>query len=378
MTFDLRRVREELPAAREAAYFNAGTFGPLPNVAAEAMHAHVAFSTNRGRIGHAGLDRWFGLMDETRDAFARTLHASADDVALMHCTTDGCNAVVWGLPFDAGDEVVTTTHEHPGLTAPLDELARTKGVLVHAREPNLDELLAAVGPRTRLVAVSHVLWTTGHVLPLAELAAAVRAKTNGRAAVLVDGAQSVGAIDVNPAALGVDAYTVSGQKWLCGPSGTGALWVSPSLLNKLGTPWPWYLSKSRSPAGARDWSSARRLDASTIGMTSLAGAVAALAWHQSQVESRAIEHAASLAAQLRHRLAKVPGVAVVPAENPSQLVSFTVSGATAGEASQKLEAAGVLVRPIPGVEYVRASVGFWNDEGDVTRLVDALTDLAAG
>lgn len=372
MTFDVARVRSELPAVLETAYFNAGTFGPMPRVCAEAMHAHVDHSTQRGRIGHAGIDRWFGLMERARQGFARTLHAPTDEVALMHCTTDGCNTVLWAMDFAHGDEVVTTTHEHPGLTAPLDEVARVKGIVVHAREPNLEALLAAVGPRTRLVALSHVLWTNGEILPVAAIAEAVRAKTGGAARVLVDGAQSVGAMEVEPGALGVDAYTVSGQKWLGGPSGTGALWVSPRMRAELGTPWPWYLSKSRGPGGVSDWSSARRLDTSTIGMTSLAGLVAALEWHDAQVECGAHAQAHAIADALRSKLESLPTVRVVSVKNPSQLVAFTVDGSSAGAVSQRLEALGILVRPIPGVDYVRASVGFWNDESDVARLHAAL------
>ncbi len=85
-------------------------------------------------------------------------------------------------------------------------------------EPDADRIAAAVTPRTRLIALSHVLWTTGAVLPVHEL----RAHTG--LPILVDGAQSVGVLDVD--ATGLDYYTVSGQKWLCGPEGTGALVVA--------------------------------------------------------------------------------------------------------------------------------------------------------
>jgi len=372
MTFDVSRARADCPAAQATAYFNAGTFGPLPRSAADAMRAHLDTSFERGRLGHAGLERWLGLMDRARHGFARTLSASPDEVALNHCTTDGCNTVVWGLGLERGDEVVTTTHEHPGLTAPLDELARTRGVLVRAVEPELDAIAAAVGPRTRLVAVSHVLWTNGRVLPMAAIAGAARAGSGGRAFVLVDGAQSVGTIEVQPSALDVDAYTLSGQKWLCGPSGTGALWVRSSALMRLSTPWPWYLSKSRGPAGVSDWPSARRLDASTIGMTSLAGIIESLAWQKARWDEGGGAHAMALASTLRARLREAPGVKLLEVDVPSTLVSFVVEGASAGSTAHRLEAAGVMVRSIPGLECVRASVGLWNDEADVERLVSAL------
>lgn len=371
MPYDVRRVREDLPAATAAAYFNAGTFGPLPRPAAAAMHAHVDASFERGRIGHAGLGRWLGQMDAARAGFARALDASPDEIALMHCTTDGCNAVVWGLPLEAGDEIVTTTHEHPGLSAPLDELALRRSVSVRAVEPRLEAIAAAIGPKTRLVALSHVLWTNGEVLPLAAIAAEMRARSGGRARLLVDGAQSVGAVEVAPASLGADFYTVSGQKWLCGPSGTGALWVRREALASLSTPWPWYLSKCRGEA-VTEWTSARRLDASTIGMTSLAGLVASLEWHGARRAEGGYAYAAALAATLRERLAGLADVTVAKAASPSQLISFSVRDEPASAVARRLEAAGILVRSIPGFEWVRASVGLWNDAADVERLVAAL------
>ncbi|MBI2392609.1 MAG: aminotransferase class V-fold PLP-dependent enzyme [Deltaproteobacteria bacterium] len=372
MAFDLQRVRDDLPSARANAYLNAGTFGPMPRVAAEAMRAHVELSFERGRIGHAGIMRWFGLMDRARVAFAQAISSPADEVALTHCTTDGCNIVVWGLSFTPGDEVVTTSHEHPGLTAPLDELARTKGVVVRVAAPTLEAIVAATGPRTKLVALSHVLWTNGDVLPLAEIVEAVRAKLGDDVFFLVDGAQSVGSIDVSPAALGVDAYTVSGQKWLCGPSGTGALWVRPAALARLATPWPWYLSKQRGPGGIAEWTTARRLDASTIGMTSLAGAIAALEWHHDVWRDGGLAHSARLADRLRARLAETPRIRLLPAAVSSQLVSFVVEGESASSVAQRLEAAQILVRSIPDADCLRASVGFWNDEADIERLVAAV------
>jgi L-cysteine/cystine lyase len=312
-------------------------------------------------------------MDQARAGFARTLAASIDEIALTHCTTDGCNTVVWGLGLERGDEVVTTTHEHPGLTAPLEELARTNGVRVLEAAPTLEAIAAAITPRTRLVAFSHVLWTNGDVLPAQAIARAARERSEGRAFVLVDGAQSVGAIEVVPSALEVDAYTVSGQKWLCGPSGTGALWVRGAGLAQLGTPWPWYLSKHRGLGGVSDWPGARRLDASTIGMTSLAGIVASLAWQKGRWDEGGGVHAASLAATLRARLSARTGVRVIEATTPSTLVSFVVEGASAHGLAQRLEGSGVLVRSIPGFEYLRASVGLWNDEADVDRLLAALS-----
>lgn len=365
--FDVRAVRADLPSTTASVFLNAGSFGPVPRVAADAMRAHVDRSLEHGRIGNAGFARMIAQLDRARAAFAGAIGADAEDVALAHCTTDGLDQIVWGLSLAAGDEVLTTTHEHPGLTAPLEELTRVRGVTVRAVDPA--DVATSLGPRTKLVAVSHVLWTTGETLDVAAIA---RAAKGSGAFVLVDGAQSVGAIDVNPAALGVDAYTVSGQKWLCGPSGTGALWVRRSALSQIGTPWPWYLSKSRGPAGVSDWPGARRLDATTCSMTSLERAIAALGWHARWAREGALAEAARRAEAMRRELRALPNVRLTEVARPSTLIAFAVEGEPANAVVARLEAKGVLVRSIPDTGAVRVSVGFWNDDRDLERLLHEL------
>ena len=278
-----------------------------------------------------------------------------------------------GAVVQPGDEVLTTTHEHPGLTAPLAEVARVHGVSVRAVEPH--QVADEVRKETRLVALSHVLWTNGDVLPLPRISAAARA--NGpRTQVLVDGAHSTGAISVDLHASDVDYYTVSGQKWFCGPSGTGALWIHPRALDALGTARPWYLSKNRFAKPAEAWTTAQRLDATTLSMTSLAGIIGALRFHKEQVDAGALTAAQARAIDLRAQLSALPRVKVIAVANPSTIVSFTVEGVTDSAAAARLEAKGILVRNIPGFAYVRVSVGFWNDAGDVARLVKGVSELA--
>ena len=193
------------------------------------------------------------LRDELRGALADLVGAERGQVALTSSTTDACGIVLRGLALAPGDEIVTTTDEHFGLLGPLG--ASPAEVVVAAPEP--DAILAAVTPRTRLIATSQVLWTTGATLPLAELRAATGVP------VLADGAQSVGAVATTVD--GLDFLTISGQKWLCGPDSTGALviadperlrLVSPSFLAQRrhepdGTYEPTRGRGGSSPAGGR-------------------------------------------------------------------------------------------------------------------------------
>ena len=140
-------------------------------------------------------------------------------IALTHSTSGGMNLVLGGMTFAPGDEVVTTDNEHPGLLEPLAALERRYGIVVrvaealHSADP-LDAITALIGPRTKLVALSHVLWANGRVLPMRAISDAAHAV--GRP-VLADGAQGAGAIDVDPAALGVDAYAGAGPEMAVRP-----------------------------------------------------------------------------------------------------------------------------------------------------------------
>ena len=185
-----------------------------------------------------------GLIEQLGSLRARVaglLGCDAAEVALTGSTTDGVNAVLAALDLRAGDEIVTSDEEHPGLLAPLAVARERHGIRI--RVAPMRELAGAVGERTKLVACSHVSWRTGDVVDCGALAEA-------GAPVLLDGAQGLGAVPVNVRLLGCDFYAASGQKWLCGPNGTGYLYVRAERAAELPPPWPGYgtLADAAQPA----------------------------------------------------------------------------------------------------------------------------------
>jgi len=226
------------------AYLNAGTTGPLARRTHAAMRERLRADVEGGRGGPPYFEEMLRARRDVRAALAATIAVPPELLALTSSTTEGCNIVLAGLGLGPEDEVVTTDVEHFGLIGPLHASgARVRVAPVGTGPPEqaLEAILGAVTPRTRLIAVSHVAWTSGNSLLPDEL------KRRSGLPVLVDGAQSVGAIEVDASPF--DFYTVSGQKWLCGPDPAGALYVADPAGLRVAR--PSYFSQARyEPTGA--------------------------------------------------------------------------------------------------------------------------------
>jgi selenocysteine lyase/cysteine desulfurase len=352
-------LREEFPVLSSHAYLNAGTDGPLPSGAVQASARELERELRDGRA-MAHFERRSELSAELRSAYATALGADKADVALTTCTTEGMAQVIGGLELRPGDEIVTSDEEHPGLLGALSAARELRGVDV--RQVALAEVANAVGAKTRLVACSHVGWVSGSLAP-AELGQL-------EVPVLLDGAQGVGAVPVDVGALGCDAYAGAGQKWCCGPDGTGMLWVSPLLRERLTVARRGYSNLADPNAGldAGLHEDARRFDTLSHNAETVACALAAISVLESAGWPQVHEHARALAARLAEMLT-ARGREPAP-RGQTTLVSFP-SPDPEGERTMLAER-GVIVRNIPDRPWLRASVGAWNDEADLERLVESL------
>lgn len=338
--------RSLFPVLDRLAYLNAGTFGPIARPTAAAVQEQLDADLADGRFGKEYFERMLELRRQARVALGGLVGAAPEQVSLTGSTTDGCNIVLAGLGLQPEDEIVTTTEEHFGLLGP----AHASGARVVVVEPDADAIVAAVTPRTRLLALSQVLWTSGRALPMREL----REQTG--VPVLVDGAQSVGAVPVD--ATGLDFLTISGQKWLCGPDSTGALVVADP--DRLRVARPSYFSQtSYEPAGSFEPAEgAARFDPGWLSSAVLAGLLAAIALRPEWAFDRASEQAARCRELLGPLAEVVPGDATLVAfrhDDPAALVAA-------------LAEAGVVVREIPKTGLVRVSCGWWTNEDDLQRL----------
>lgn len=355
------QLRTEYPVLDAVAYLNAGTCGPTPRAATAA----VASINRQAELHGRTIDHFVSMSHlhaELRERYARLLGARPADLALTTSTSDGMARVLQGLDWHRGDEILIAEQEHPGLLGPVAALVRRYGVVV--RTAPLERIVEAVDADTKLVACSHVRWTDGTVAP-----AGLR-ELRGQVPVMLDGAQAAGAIPVDVASLGCAFYAAPGQKWLCGPVGTGMLWLDPDWQPRVFAVAPTYenLAVPADGLDALPWPDARAHDTSALSAESAAAAVAAFDVLDDAGWAAVYERATSLAVHLGGRLADAGRR--VAARGRSTLVSW--SEADPNAARERLAAAGVIVRDLPGTDYLRASVGAWSDEDDVERLIAAL------
>jgi L-cysteine/cystine lyase len=358
MTFE--EARAAFPVLERYAYLNAGSVGPMARRTYEAV-----VEAEREELGPRGSHDAFNRIVEQREHLRGVIGAHVgvepDHISLATSTSEGCRVVLAGLGLAPEDEIVTTDAEHYGLLGPLHASgARVRVAPVKERPAAeaLDAILAEVGLRTRLVALSHVLWLNGHVVPVEDLQDALSVP------LLVDGAQSVGAIpvDVSP----FDFYTVSGQKWLCGPTPTGGLYIKdPERLRVAGP--SYFAQQSYDQDGSfvpRE--GAKRFDLSWIPAAFIAGLEAAL---ELAPEWR-FERSREISERCRERLFDA-GHEVVTEPGHANLVAWRHEGDTA-EVVKRLYEDGVVIRDLPKAGLLRASCGWWTSDDDVERLVAAL------
>jgi L-cysteine/cystine lyase len=379
----VQRIRQEMPATTAHLYLNTGTFGPLPNCVSQTMQERIQFELQNGRLGAAAFEAMGKIYDNARSSSARLLNASVDEIALTDNTGEGLNIISHGFKWHEGDEVITTNHEHISLLAPLFQLRDRYGIVIRfadigptAERPVLKAIADLVTPRTRLISISHVTWTTGAVLNVGEVAYMGR---EWGIPVLIDGAQSAGAIPVDVKALGVDFYAIPMQKWLCGPDGTGALYVRREALDYVSPTHVGYWSVKHEEG--IEWElleSAQRFELGGRQTAALAGQAAVLNWLEETVGYKWLfERIASLSRYTYNALKALPGLTLLtPRPGESGLVAFKLGDRDVNEVINYLhDKHNIYIRSIPTTNSLRVSTGFYNTEEEIDKLVEALLEL---
>ena len=379
--------RHQFPALANKAYFNYGGQGPMPQTALNAIIGAYQQIQTQGPFGLKTSELVIRESNLTRQAIAAELGVTAETIALTENVTAGCNIALWGLNWQAGDRILLSDCEHPGVIASINEICRRFGVLVdlfplQATLNTGDPVATSVAhltPQTRLVVLSHVLWNTGQVVPLAEMAAAIRhyPRAERQMRILVDAAQSVGLLPLQLAELGIDFYAFTGHKWWCGPEGVGGLYIHPEAIASLEPTFIGWRSLDYSNPNLPLINDARRYEVATSAYPLYSGLRAAIATHQAWGNAlERTERIVSLATYLWENLQQVPGIECLNHKAPrSGLVSFQVAGGDCGKLVRDLERQHFYLRTIVDPACIRACTHYFTTTTEIDELIQCLRKL---
>ncbi|NLH83092.1 MAG: cysteine desulfurase, partial [Phyllobacteriaceae bacterium] len=337
-------------------------------------------------LANAATEAYEGAREIVRDFLGA---ASTDEIVFTKSSTEAINLVAssLGLGLKEGDEIVLSQLEHHANIVPWHFLRERKGVVIKWAPIGedgsflLDEYAKLLGPKTKIVAITHMSNVTGTVVPVAEVA---RLAHDVGAKVLIDGSQGAVHMPVDVKALGCDFYAITGHK-LYGPTGIGALWGRPELLAEMppflgGGEMIREVTQDTVTYGEPPY----RFEAGTPPIVEAAGLGAALTYMLKVGRERIAAHEADLAAYAHARLAELNSVRIFgTAPGKGAIVAFEVAGAHAHDVATILDRYGIAVRagthcaqPLLtrfGVTSTcRASFAMYNRRDEVDRLVEGI------
>jgi L-cysteine/cystine lyase len=386
-------IRRELMLPDELVAVNAGSWGPLCRAARKAIReGYEEEAASRGddpramrEIG-SGLARYSSAISEAKDALARFLNCSPDEVALCDSSTTGMNIFLWGYDFEPGDELVAGSLENPAALVPLRVLERRRGVKVRFADLGngdvdaVEAIKGAMNPRTRMILISNVDYATGTRVDLEEISS--MAHDRG-VLVLADGIQAMGTTPVDVKELGADGYAMGRHKFLCGPDGAGALYVNGMVLQEVMTTYAGVFSDSEHGMGEglRLMDTAQRYEVSTRPIPVIKGGTACLNWFMDEVGLNYVyQRCRSLYRRLWGMIDEIDGVSLLSRRDQSSLMTFAVDGVAPGEVVARLRKSYIFSRNISATnpQGTRLSVGVWNRESDLEEISKAVEEIAEG
>lgn len=373
-------VRESFPLTHERIYFNTGGLGPSPYMVLDTVHETT---TELERISETGHQRF----EEARKAVSSFMGANPSEIAFTRNATEGMNIIARGIPLEPGDEILMTTHEHPGGAMPWLGRAQDDDLRVRLFEPKataeevLEQIDRELTPRTRVIAISHITMTIGQVLPIREISSLARSRGVFTA---IDGAQVAGMVPLDLHELGCDFYTTSGHKWMLGPKGTGVVYISERMKETFRPTYVGAYSNKeydldRLLLAYRD--DAISTEYGTRNVALPLGLASAVRFLETVGMERVEQHGRQLAGRLKAGLVETPRVEVLTPEkdeDSASIVTFRIRGAEHGEIVRRLgQEFKMRVRPVGehDLNAVRISLHVYNNEDEVDALLEALKKI---
>ncbi len=369
-------IRSLFPATQKYTYLNSAAVSPIPTTAIDAVRSQlddVALNGSRNYLD------WVATKNRARALIAGMLGVTADNIAFMRNTSDGIAAVASGLTWKNDENIVSFAAEFPANYIPWRRVRDRFGVelrLAQERDGriDIDELTSLIDSKTRVVAISAVQFASGFAADLERIGGAAHA---AGALFVVDVIQALGARGFDLPGLGVDVAAGASHKWLCAPEGCGILYVSddardrvdPSFVGWISveTPWDFDDREQRLKPNALAWESGTGCSSLFYGLEQSAKLLTETGLNKIE------NHLEDLTDFLCEMLAGKDYELVssrAPGEKSSIVCIRHRGGMTCNEVAELLEKENVIVSPRG--DRVRVAPHFYNDRGDIERLVSSL------
>jgi cysteine desulfurase family protein len=369
---------------------NAATMYPRPDCVKDAIIWALDHTGNPGRSSHPAAFAGDQVLTGTREALAQFFHVDTPErIVFAHNTTDALNTAFYSF-LTPRSHVVTTVLEHNSVLRPLYHLQKLRQIDLTILSPDSDGIIqpdhvqSAIGDRTSLVAVTHVSNVTGAIEPVADIVKVCRRKG---VACLIDGAQAAGHMPVDLSQIDPDFYAFAGHKGLCGPQGTGGLYVSPRVC-----PAPFKCGGTGVMTFSHEMPDdfPEHLEAGTQNVHGLNGLQAGVRFLMQQDTNAIHAHETQLANKLIDALCDMDCILYVPRDpaHRSGVVSFNLGNLESTQVGDALAQRGICVRagfhcaPLLHEAMqtktrgaVRVSFSLFNTQQDVDALLDALREI---
>ena len=381
---DIDLIRRHTPACQNVIHFNNAGASLMPLPVAEAVNRHLMLEQKIG--GYEAEDSAADALSAFYSEFAGLLNVEPHEIAYVENATRAWDMAFYGVPLKQGDRVITHASEYVSNYLAFLQLARRRGVEIDVApsdatgQVDVDALEKLIGPRTRLIAITHVPTQGGLVNPAAAVGAVAR--RHGKTFML-DACQSAGQMPLDVKQIGCDILSGTGRKFLRGPRGTGFLYVSDRIIDQIDPPfidlraasWTGPHSYELAP-GARRFENWECFVAGKIGLAEAVRYARNIGLDN--IEARITE----LATSLREKLSELPHVTVHDlGARQCGIVTFRLDNESPENTAPRLRAQGINVS-VSGVtsaqldlaargltSLVRASVHYFNTPDEIDRFV---------
>jgi cysteine desulfurase / selenocysteine lyase len=392
--YNIERIRNDFPALHKMTFFGSAGVGPLPRVAMVAMQRY----SRELRVDFSPAAWKDDPISEACSLAADMVNAFPEDIVVTTSASSGINLFAGAVNWKKRDNIVISSHDYPQNAFPWIHQANKHGtelrvVPFHDEADCLSEMIAAIDQKTRVLAISHVEYATGFRNDLTSLAKAVH-KAGGM--ICVDASQSMGVIPIDVQAMDIDVLATSGEKWLCGPLGTGFAYIRQDLAGSLQPAtidygditasahhkvWDALVSgKKQTMDDAPLPRNAQRFQPDGLSPVSIKGLSSSLSYMLELGKENVLDRITYLVAHLIKRLQE-SNIGIISSTEPENLAGIVTASVPYDLSNpketrkliQKLQHARIVAHPRAG--GLRLSVHFFNTEEEIDYVVDFISKL---